>query len=325
MMLAKLETTYATDPTPTSAANLIAVTRSGMKFGPKFEHLTRSLLDGTLAKVAGTNVLPEVDLSFDVEIRGNRTDGIVADISAGAVGQKVEIDPLLRCCDLSPTYTAEATTGSRDGYVIYSPIVPATQGESVTIWYYTGLKKHIITGCKGSVKGVLEAGKFGLLTFSIKGIYNNAVDSALPSPTWLNTKPPIFVSSGSTIAAYSPVFQKIDFDLGASVTKRLDANAATGVAGFMITDRASKVTIDPESVAEATNPIWGDLEASTARQITAKIGTQSGNKFQGQFEGVSESVAYGERSGVRTQGISYMVERATIDATEAAAFQLKFF
>ncbi len=326
MMLAKIESTYAADPTPTAAANLIAVTRSGWKFAPKFEHLTRSLLDGTLSKVAGTNVLPEVDVDFDVEIRGNRTNGTAPDISAGAVGQLIEIDPLLRCCDLSPTYTAELTSGSRDGYVIYAPVVPSTQGESVTLYLYTGLKKHIITGCKGTVKGIMEAGKFGLLSFSLKGIYNNAADASIPgSQTWLNTKPPVFISSGSTIASYSPVFSRLEFDLGATVSKRLDANSATGVAGFMITDRASKVTIDPESVAEATNPIWGDLEAATARLITGKIGTQAGNKFQGAFEGVSEAVAYGERSGIRTQSISYMVERATIDAAESAAFQLKFY
>ena len=145
------------------------------------------------------------------------------------------------------------------------------------------------------------------------------------TPTWLNTKPPIFTNSGSTIASYSPVFSRLEFDLGARVSKRMDANSATGVAGFMITDRASKVTIDPEAVAEATKAIWGDLEAATARQITALIGAQTGNKFQGQFEGVSEAVSYGDRTGIRTNQISYNVERATIDATESAAFQLKFY
>ncbi len=90
----------------------------------------------------------------------------------------------------------------------------------------------------------------------------------------------------------------------------------------MITDRDSKVTIDPESVAESTNPIWGDLEAATARAITGKIGTQTGNKFQLTAEGVSESVGYGDRSGIRTQSISYHVERATLDAAESATLAL---
>ncbi len=326
MLLAKVEGTYGTDSSPVVASNLIAVTRSSWKFEPKFNHLTREILDGTLSKAAGLNATPEVDITFDVEIRGNRTDGTAADISMGAIGHAIEIDPLLQACDLAATYTAETTGGARDGYVIYAPTVPTTQGVGATIYLYTGLKKHIITGCKGSVKGVLEAGKFGMLTFSMKGIYNNAADASIPgSPTWLNTKPAIFTNSGSTVAAYSPVFSKLEFDLGATVSKRLDANSTTGVAGFMITDRASKVTIDPEAVAEATNPVWGDLEAATARLITAKIGAQTGNKFQGAFEGVSESVGYGDRSGIRTNSISYMVERATIDAAESAAFQLKFF
>src|SRR4051812_25137269 len=102
LLLAKIETTYGTDPVPVASANLIAVTKAGVKFDAKFDHLTRSILDGTLGKAAGSNVLPEVSLSFDVEIRGNRTTGAVADISAGASANAIEIDALLQACDLSP-------------------------------------------------------------------------------------------------------------------------------------------------------------------------------------------------------------------------------
>jgi hypothetical protein len=149
------------------------------------------------------------------------------------------------------------------------------------------------------------------------------------APTWLNTKPPIFVNSGSTItsspaATFSPVFQKLDFDYGAKVTKRIDANSGNGVAGFMITDRAPSVTIDPESVAESTHPIYGDLHDATARSIVAKIGSDTGNKFQATFEGVSKTVAQGDRSGIRTSEIAYDIERAQISDAESTAFQLKF-
>ena len=170
MMLAKIEATYATDPTPTAEANLIAITRNGLKFNPKFGHVTRAILDGTLSKVAGLNATPEVSFSFDVEVRGNRTDGIAADISKGSVANLVEIDCLLQACDLAATYTAETGLGNRDGYVTYAPYVPTDMGKGVTIYFYTGLKLHKITGCKGTVKGVLEAGKFGVLTFDMVGI-----------------------------------------------------------------------------------------------------------------------------------------------------------
>jgi len=204
--------------------------------------------------------------------------------------------------------------------------VPTDEGSSVTFYYYSGLKLHKITGAKGNVKGSLEAGQMGVLDFTFKGIYNAPTDAAIPSsPAWLNTKPPVFINSGSTVGSYSPVFQKLEFDLGNQIVTRQDANATTGIRGFMIGDRQAKCSIDPESVAEATHPIWGDLYAATARSIVGKVGTVAGNKFQGTFAGVSEAVAYGDRSGIRTQAINYSIERALISDAISTEFALKFY
>lgn len=327
LLLAKIESTYGTDPTPAANANVIAVTKQGITWTPNFERMSRMILDGTLEKVSGFNVMPSVSLSFRVEIRGNRTTGSTdTDITSGAIAQAIEIDPLLRACDLAATYTAESTNGARDGYVIYTPTVPAAEGDSVTFYYYTGLKLHKVTGAKGTVKGVMEAGKMGYLDFTFSGILNTPTDASIPaSPTWLNTKPALFSSSSSTIASYSPVFRKLEFDLGNQVIRRDDANASGGVKGFIITDRNPKLSIDPESVAEATHPIWGDLINSTSRTITAGIGSSSGNRFQGIFVGESESGAYGDVNGNRITNINYEINRATLDATANGSFQLKFF
>lgn len=414
LLLAKIEGSYGTDPVPTGGSNVIAITRDGVTFAPGFEHLTRMILDGTISKVSGTNAMPSTKLSFRVELRGNYTDGSTdSDITSGASAQAIEIDCLLKACDLAATYTAEGSNGARDGYVTYKPTVPTDEGSSVTFYYYTGGKLHIITGAKGNVKGVMEAGKFAFLDFEFSGVYNDARDAALPAagnylgvaavnaagsgyvvgdiltvaggtastaatirvlevtaagaivrakvqqvglysvnPTttgnsvtggtgssatfnltmrtqtaavFLNTKPPVFQNSGSTVDSYSPVFSKIEFDLGNQVQRRDDANAATGVRGFLIVGRDSKLSIDPESVAEATCPIWTDLEEAKSRTITAKIGTVGGNKFQGTFTGVSQAVSYGDRSNIRTTPIDYSIERATLSTDAGAEFQLKFY
>lgn len=414
LLLAKIESTYGTDPVPTGGLNTIGITRDGVTFAPNFDHLTRMILDGTISKVSGVNTMPSTKLSFRVELRGNRTTGATdTDISDGTSTYKVEIDPLLRACDLAATYTAETSSGARDGYVTYKPTVPTDEGASVTFYYYSGDKLHIITGAKGTVKGVLEAGKLGSLDFEFSGIYNDCRDAALPaagnylatativsggsgyavgdvlsvaggtastvatirvlevSPAgaitrvkvqqvglysvnpsltanavtggsgsgatitltmnaqtaavFLNTKPPEFVNSGSMVDSYSPVFTKIEFDLGNQIVRRDDANASRGVRGFLITSRDSKLTIDPESVAEATHPIWTDLEESKIRTITAKVGTLSGNRFQGTFTAVSQAVSYGDRNGIRTLPIDYSIERATIDTAAGNEFQLKFY
>lgn len=414
LLLAKIESTYGTDPVPTGAASVIAVTRDGVSFDASFEHLTRMILDGTISKVSGTNAMPSAKLSFRVELRGNRTTGATdTDISDGTSTYAIQIDPLLRACDLAATYTAETGSGNRDGYVTYKPTVPTDEGASVTFYYFSGKKLHIITGAKGTVKGVMEAGKMGYLDFEFSGIYNDCRDAALPaagnylatativaagtgyavgdalsvaggtstttatirvlevSPAGalvrvkvqqvglysvnpsltanavtggsgsgatitltvntqsaavqLDTKPPVFQNSGSTVDSYSPVFQKIEFDLGNQLARRDDANATRGVRGFLIVSRDAKLTIDPESVAEATNPVWTDLEEAKARTITAKVGTQTGNKFQGTFAAVSQAVSYGDRNNIRTLPIDYSIERTNLSDAAGAEFQLKFY
>jgi hypothetical protein len=325
-MLAKIEAAYGTDPTPTPANNVIAVKRNTIKFDPKFTHLMRDLADGSFGSVQGLNVLPQVGFSFSVEVRGNRTDGIAADISSGSAAHAIEIDCLLQACDLAPIYTAETVLGARNGYVIYQPVVPADQGKSVTFYFYSGLKLHKVVGAKGTCKISFQAGQMGVIDFSFKGMYVAPTDVAISTitPTWLNTLPPVFTNTGSTIGAYSPVFSKMDFDLGLKVDVREDGNSVNGIAGFLITDRKPKVTIDPESVAEGTNPVWANLFSNASETVIGKIGTQGGNTVQLTVVAVSESVSYGDRSGIRTAQISLSVERANVSDTPGSEVQLKF-
>lgn len=325
LLLAKVEGAYGTDPVPAANANVIAVAGSQITWAPGFERIMRKVLDGSWENVSGFNAMPVVGMTFRVEMRGNRTDGATADISKGAIANLIEIDPLLRACDLAATYTAETGLGNRDGYVTYKTTTPADVGVSVTFYWYSGLKLHKLIGGKGNLKMVFEAGKMAYIDFEFKGKLAAVTDAAIPGPTWLNTKPPLFVSSGSTIAAYSPIFRKLEFDLGNQIQRRDDAQSTDGVKGFYIADRAPKVTIDPESVAEATNPVWADLISSVSRTITVKIGTDTGNKFQGTFIGEPDSVNYADAAGLRITNISYALTRALLSDTQDALALLKFY
>jgi hypothetical protein len=82
------------------------------------------------------------------------------------------------------------------------------------------------------------------------------------------------VNSGSTFDVYSPVFSKLDFDLAQKVVRRDDANSTDGVKGFIIADRDTKASFNPESVAEATHPFWADLKSGKVKTLTAKVGSE---------------------------------------------------
>lgn len=327
LLLAKIESSYGVDPTPTGAANTIAVVRSQVSFEPDFERVTRDILDGSWERASGFNLLRTARMNFRVEARGNRTTGGTdTDITSGSSAQAVEIDCLLKSCDLTPTYTPETTNGARDGYVIYKPVEPSDEGSSCTLYFYTGGKVHKITGAKGNVKGVFEAGRMAYFDFEFRGLYVAAADASLPGTiTLLDCKPPLFGSAGATVGSWSPVFKTLNFDLGNAVVRREDAQSTNGIKGFIVSNRASKVTIDPEAVVEATHPIWGDLETPTSRTITALLGTVSGNKVQLTCKGESEAVSYGDRNNIRINNITYDLVRAALSDALGGLFQLKFF
>lgn len=325
LLLAKVEATYGVDAAPTGGANVIPVIRNQITYAPEFDPVRREIADMGFGRLAGENALPRVRLSFSVEVRGNRTNGVAADISSGQIANAIEIDPLLQACDLAATYTAETSGGARDGNVIYKPTVPTDQGKGLTLYFHTEGKLHKVLGCKGTVKGVLEAGKFGVLSFEFSGLYVAPTDSAVAIPTFTDTKPPLFKNSGTTVDAWTPIFKKIEFDLGNQITRRDDANQTDGVRGFVITGRESSATINPESVTEATHAVWAGLKAGTVKTLTAKLGADSGNRCDFIATVQKRAVGYEDDNGNRLTPWQLDVVKSAPSVALGNEFQLKFY
>ena len=94
----KAEATYGTDPVPTIAANLIPTLRNSFAYKVSSTPVERAILDGSLDRLAGFNILPNVELSFTYECRGNlRNGGTQLDITNGTSTQALEI--ALECLD----------------------------------------------------------------------------------------------------------------------------------------------------------------------------------------------------------------------------------
>jgi hypothetical protein len=411
LLLAKAEATYGVDPGPTAGTNNIAVARGQVTLDPMGNAMLRDILDQGYARVVGKNTNLAMGLKFRCELRGNRTDGTTADISAGAVGQKIEIDPLLQACDLAPTYTAESGVGVRDGVVSYQPVIPTTDLQSVTFYFYSQGKLYKITGAKGDLSISLASGKFGYIDFEFKGRFNSVVDSTLGglSPTFLATKPPTWdapvrwvaqavtmtnasdlvtlnahglsngdqvrfaasvTPAGITLGKWYYVFaattntfkiatnqggpaldfttdgtavtidsqggivwddwignicSKLDLKLGNNLTQVDDANSPYGVYGFRNGGRNSSGGIDPESVKEATHPIWADFESMRSKLLKVKFGTQSGNEIGIEAKTAISKVTYEDRAGRRIQNAQLEIAQDVLGGTLGSELRLKFF
>ncbi len=327
LLLAKIESAYGTDPTPTSSANVIAAVGGDVQFEAEAELNERDVLDGTFDQFFGEKGKRRAKIRFRTELRGNRTDGTAPDISAGSSTYKVEVDCLLRACDMTPTYSAEATSGSRDGLVSYSPTFAVDTGDSVTIYFYSALKLHKLTGCKGNAKITLEAGKYGFIDWEFQGRYVAVTDATFPaSPTFLDTYPPLFKKNASagTWGGVTATFTKADIDLGNAVEMRSDFNSPDALKGFLINNRNITGNIDPESVDEATDPVWADWSAGTVRLLSLDWGTQTGNKLQIRCYGRADKVAYSNRAGARVQSVNFGVSRTSLSAAAGSQLKLNF-
>jgi hypothetical protein len=129
LLLIKAESTYGVDSVPDATNNVIAAMRGEVTLDDLGNPIVRQILDGGFNEVAGIKTELAWGWKFKTELRGNRTTGIVPDISVGSAANKLEIDALLQACDLMPTYIAESSGGAHDGLAcIYKPTIPSGQG-----------------------------------------------------------------------------------------------------------------------------------------------------------------------------------------------------
>ncbi|WP_288637041.1 phage tail tube protein [uncultured Oxalobacter sp.] len=160
LILAKTETTYGVDPTPTGAAN--AILCSGIS--PNMmsaEFVDRDLQRPYLG--ASEQLLASVksELEFDVELTGSGTAGV-----APAWG------PLLKACAFGETVT-ESTD------VVYKPVTDNIP--SVTIFYYLDGLLHKMSGCRGTVSFELSPKGIPKMKFKFTGKYTEPTDTSNPS------------------------------------------------------------------------------------------------------------------------------------------------
>jgi len=313
LLLAKLETVYGLDAAPWATANNIAVARAEVTFDVESQSIDREIADAGFGRVVGLNALPRASLQFSAELRGNRTDGVAADISSGSSVNAAEIDPLLRACGMDVAYVLESAPGARNGHVYYRPfnIAPVDSGESVTFYFYSGLKLYKMTGCKGDLTARWVSGGFSVIDFTFHGLYQTPADADLPSPiSWTATKPPqltlIQLSS-----APSGVIRDFEWRLGNQVEFRESGSAANALQGFVIAGRDSKARAELESLKEADHPAWSDWRQTLSVELSISSPALAGNRIKSSiFNLRSERIGYEERDGRRMQVLDLTVSNS---------------
>lgn len=178
-ILAKIEGTYGSDPTPTEAANAILV--SNFSVTPiNSQNVPRDLVRGYFGGSEHLVGTKNVQIGFDVEFASS---GSMVTPTVPAWG------PLLRACGFAETGTA----GTR---VEYNPI--SSGQESVYIYYFDDGVRHKISGCRGTVSIDLTAGARPVFRFAFTGLYVDVTSNANSALTLTAWKTPLTVTDSNT-------------------------------------------------------------------------------------------------------------------------------
>lgn len=257
LLLAEIESTYGTDPTPTGAANAILV--RSLEITPiQADLVERELVRGFMGNFEGLLAFQRVELTFEVELAGS-----------GAAGTAPAWGPIMQACGCSQTIAASTS-------VTYAPV--SSSFSSVTFYYYTDGVRHKVTGARGSFAINGEVGAIPTLSFTFQGIYNAPDDSANPTPTYQNQAKPVLFKQGNTTAqqlfSYAGAVQSFSFDLGGQLVYR---ELVGGSKEVLYTDRKPSGSIVLEAELMATHNFFSDITGAGTGNNTFQHGQTAGN------------------------------------------------
>ena len=289
-LIAKIESSYGTDPTPVGGSDAVQVTN--VEVTPiESDNVQAAAYQGFIGNsTRGTLVANKrVAITFDIELGGS-----------GAAGTAPAFGPLLKSCGLSET-TVGATS------VTYAGV--SSSFDSATIYCFYDGTRHKITGCRGTVGFNLTAGQFPVASFQMIGIYNAPDDTALSgSFTVANQAAALEVNDTNVTTATFHGETDVRLEsLDLSLNNEFIYKETASSKEVFITNRAPGGTAVIEAPAVGTIDYFAKAAAVTTASSSFVIGASAGNiatftMAQTDITGVS----YGDTNGVVSLSMPYL-------------------
>jgi len=257
-ILAKEESSYGVDASPTGSADAIQV--SALEIAPaESEVLSRDLIRSYLGNSPQLIANTRVSVTFTVEYAGS-----------GTAGTAPQYGPLLKACGLGETVVAATS-------VTYEPV--STSFDSVTIYIDNDGIRHIVTGARGTFNISLNANQIPVINFTMTGQYNAPTDTASPTLTFQNQEDPeIFNDTNTTsftlFSETGLALQSVEIDLGNEVVYRELVNSDKEV---LITNRAATANFVIEAPTLSDADFFALAVAGTSGNLSIVHGSTAGN------------------------------------------------
>ena len=258
LLLAKLETTVGTDPTPTVGSDAIEV--RNIDVTPlEVDTVSRELIRPFLGQAEQLLSQQRVSINFEVELAGS-----------GSAGTAPAYGPLLQACRCTETVVSSTS-------VTYAPNSDATP-KSVTIYFNNDGVLHKITGSRGTFSLSAEVGAVPFISFQMTGVYNAPSDVAISSPTYADQADPLVFKNGNSssfqVFSYSGAVQSVSFDINNTVVYR---ELVGGTKSIEVTDRAPAGECVIEATTIATKDFFTAATETSTGNLTFQHGSTAGN------------------------------------------------
>lgn len=258
LLLAKLETTVGTDPTPVVGSDAILV--RNIEVTPlEVDTVNRELIRPFLGQADQLLAQQRVLINFEVELAGS-----------GSAGTAPAYGPLLQACRCTETVVSSTS-------VTYAPNSDATP-KSVTIYFNNDGVLHKATGCRGTFTLNAEVGAIPFISFEMTGVFNAPSDVSISAPTYANQAAPLVFKNGNSssfqVFSYSGAVQSLSFELANEVIYR---ELVGGTKSIDVVNRAPSGECVIEATTIATKDFFTAATGSSTGNLTFQHGSTAGN------------------------------------------------
>ena len=258
LLLAKLETTVGTDPTPVVGSDAILV--RNIEVTPlEVDTVNRELIRPFLGQADQLLAQQRVLINFEVELAGS-----------GSAGTAPAYGPLLQACRCTETVVSSTS-------VTYAPNSDATP-KSVTIYFNNDGVLHKATGCRGTFTLNAEVGAIPFISFEMTGVFNAPSDVSISAPTYANQADPLVFKNGNSssfqVFSYSGAVQSLSFELANEVIYR---ELVGGTKSIEVVNRAPSGECVIEATTIATKDFFTAATGSSTGNLTFQHGSTAGN------------------------------------------------
>lgn len=294
LLMAKTETTYGADPTPTAALNAMhAKVTSVQPVNAEFKE--RENIKNYFGSGGQVQVSNHSQIDIEIELAGS-----------GTAGTAPAYAPLLKACGLTQTLSAGVSA-------TYTPETDAP--DTVTFHYNLDGIRHIMTGCRGNMTLDINARGIPMMKFHFVGLYNTVTDTPMPSGSVYSAfMAPYAVNKANTpswsIHSASGAMQSLSLDMGNQIVYR----NLIGVEEVALTDRKVSGQASFEMTTVAVHAWHEAVRLGTLGALALTHGTVAGHIIEIAAPNVQLiNPQYGEADGIQMLNVGLDFQPASGD------------